>query len=211
VRIFRTFLVFVAFVCVATATAAQEAGEAGQVSQIRGAPELIRGADRLAVVAGTPVLVGDILVTQARDRMEILLVDRSVIVIGPASRVRIARYDTDGDGARAAGVLEVVSGLLRAIATPGGDLDVRARTTVVSVRSTTFTVEAAADRNAVFVASGSVAVADPAIDGGVAVLTAGEGIDVRLDPGPGEAAVLGPQRWGVSRIADTIERTTIGR
>ena len=185
------------------------ADPAGQVATVRGEPALHRGSERFAAVAGTPVRVGDLLVTGPRDRLEIHLADASVVVIGPASQVRIDTMALAPDGQRETGILEALSGLLRAVVSPGGDFDVRARATTVSVRSTELAVETGADRVSVLVLAGRVAVADPAIAAGSADLAPGDGIDIATDSATDTATVAGPQRWGPPRVARTMALTTI--
>ena len=182
---------------------------AGQVNRVRGAPELHRGAEHLAAVPGMAVLVGDVVVTDDHARLELALADQSIVVVGPASRVSVERFALTAGGRRSDCMLEAVAGVLRAVVSPGGDFNVQARSTVVSVRSTQFTVEAATDRTSVFVAEGAVDVADPAIAGGTARLSYGEGIDILFNPAADQAPVIGPQRWGSPRVARTIDRTRV--
>ena len=190
---------------------------AGQINRVRGTPELERDGARQPASTGQEVLVGDLLITDGQSRLELMMTDQSTIIIGPLSQVRVAAFSVLPEGARERSVLEVVSGILRAIVTPGGDFDVRARAAVVSVRATELAVEAAADGVAVLVLSGTVEVAGAAIGEAPITLTPGEGIDLVEEAGdppdgddaPAAPAIPAPRSWGAARIADTLQRTTL--
>ena len=80
-------------VAVAAQPAAAEDETVGQVSRSDGAPQVQRADALLAATPGLPVLVDDLLITDARSRLEVTLADRSVVVIGPASQVRVVNLE----------------------------------------------------------------------------------------------------------------------
>lgn len=201
---------------VAPLPAAAQDDSAGQVSRTAGAPLVQRGGALLAATPGLPVEVDDLLITDARSRLEVTLADRSVVVIGPASSVLVVSLETAVDDTREGTVLDIVSGILRATVTPGGSFEVRARSTVVSVRSTEFTVEAAPDRVSALVLDGVVTVADPGHEVPPVQLTRGFGIDIFLDEQagetgdqPGEPMAADVHIWGPQRVAATVLRTRV--
>ena len=203
-------------VAVAAQPAAAEDAAVGQVSRSDGAPQVQRADALLAATPGLPVLVDDLLITDARSRLEVTLADRSVVVIGPASQVRVVSLELAADDTRESSVLDVVSGILRATVTPGGSFEVQARSTVVSVRSTEFTVETAPDRVSALVLDGVVTVADPAQDVESVDLTRGLGIDIFVPPRESETGGQpGPPMppdvhvWGPQRVAETVLRTRL--
>ena len=196
----------------------------GRLSRAEGVVLVLRDGATETLSVGGDVLRGDRIITSPQSRGEVTLLDSTMVIIGPSSTVEAVALVTDAAGSRQQGTLDVVSGILRALVTPGGAFDVRTRAAVASVRSTEFVVEVTAPQVSVFVADGVVAVVprsaaaapsdrdDEALGGIVGesaaaappTLSAGQGIDV-VD---GEGA-RGVREWGDQRIADVIGRTTL--
>ena len=198
-------LVALLLLLAATPVPAQEAA-VGRVAALAGAATAERGDVAYDLAPGTPVRVGDRLVTGPGGRVKIAFADGSLLAVGPDSAVEISDYALDGAGGRVRGLLSLLTGILRATVprqAPAAPFEVRTQAAVASVRSTDWTVEAGSDRTSVFVLKGRVAVA-PAGGGAAVVLEQSFGTDVM--PGEGLAA---PKRWGAGRIRDALDRTRV--
>ncbi len=121
--------------------------------------------DRLAL--GSPVHQDDVLETRARTRLEISLPDRSVIRIGPRSRVQLvsAFFSRSAEERKVTARIAVGNLWARVAKMAGGEsrFEVQTENAVAGVRGTTFRVDARTDRSVVVkVYSGAVAVAGTA-------------------------------------------------
>jgi len=151
--------------------------------------------------AGIDVEGDDRVVTGAGAKVLIQLKDGSTLAIGPESELALADLN-----APQGGWLELVRGIVRFILSPGarsGEVGVRTRAAVASVRSTEFVVEALPDRTAIFVVQGQVEVTGR-LTGSKLALGPGEGTDVALHEAP-----TAPKRWGTKRVQDVMTRTTL--
>ena len=190
----------------------------GRLSRAEGVVLVLRDGATETLSVGGDVHRGDRIITTPQSRGEITLLDRTIVIIGPSSTLEAVALVTDDAGVRQQGTLNLISGILRALVTPGGAFDVQTRAAVASVRSTEFVVEVSAPQVSVFVASGVVAVvpfgltddeASEAAPGEPAApepptLSAGEGIDVVSGEG-----MRGVREWGRQRIVDVLDRTTL--
>ena len=196
----------------------------GRLSRAEGVVLVLRGGTTEPLSVGREVLRGDRVMTNPQSRGEITLLDSTIVIIGPASTVEAVALVTDAAGVRQQGTLNLISGILRSLVTPGGAFDVQTRAAVASVRSTEFVVEVTAPQVSVFVADGVVAVLprdaaatpsdrdDEAVgavvgesaDAAPPTLSAGQGIDVVDGEG-----MRGVREWGDQRIADVVGRTTL--
>ncbi len=121
--------------------------------------------DRLAL--GSAVRQDDVLETAARTRLEISLPDRSVIRIGPRSRVQLvsAFFSRSAEERKVTARIAVGNIWARVARVAGGEsrFEVQTENAVAGVRGTTFRVDARTDRSVVVkVYSGAVAVAGTA-------------------------------------------------
>ena len=196
----------------------------GRLSRAEGVVLVLRDGTTAPLSVGREVLRGDRIMTNPQSRGEITLLDSTIVIIGPSSTVEAVALVTDAAGGRQQGTLNLISGILRSLVTPGGAFDVQTRAAVASVRSTEFVVEVTAPQVSVFVADGAVAVVpvgaavtpsdrdDEAVgavvgesaDATPPTLSAGQGIDVVDGEG-----MRGVREWGDQRIADVIGRTTL--
>jgi hypothetical protein len=152
--------------------------------------------ERLAV--GSQVLVGDVLETQRRTRLEVKLGDGSVLRLGPASRatVEAAVFGKTVDERKVSARLLVGKVWANVAKAVGGEqrFEVQTENAVAGVRGTTFRVDAATDRSVVVkVYSGTVAVASGAVlrhehrgEGGEPPVEAGAKPERRPIAGPRE-------------------------
>ncbi len=155
------------------AAVAPAAGGAAAATPAASVTYLAGEASRRAAGAPEPLAVGsavyadDLLETRTRTRLELTLVDRSVLRLGPRSRVRLTKAlfgatAADREVAATIAVGSVWAKVTRALA--GGRFEVRTSNAVAGVRGTTFRVDARADRSCVVkVYSGAVAVAGGAL------------------------------------------------
>ena len=196
----------------------------GRLSRAEGVVLVLRDGTTEPLSVGREVLRGDRIMTSPQSRGEITLLDSTMVIIGPSSTVEAVALVTDAAGVRQQGTLDLISGIVRSLVTPGGAFDVQTRAAVASVRSTEFVVEVTAPQVSVFVADGVVAVVplgtaatpgdlDDEAAGAVVgesadtappTLSAGQGIDVVGGEGMG-----GVREWGDQRIADVVGRTTL--
>ena len=152
------------------ATPAPAPPPAGTVTFLAGDATRAAGAagkaEKLAV--GSAVRAGDVLETKRRTRLEVRLTDRSVLRLGPSSRVVVAAAafgKTVEERSVSAKLLvgKVWANVAKAV---GGEarFEVQTENAVAGVRGTTFRVDAATDRSVVVrVYSGTVAVSQGAL------------------------------------------------
>jgi len=143
---------------------APDAVAPGTVTFVSGEATRIAGgkAERLAL--GSAVEVNDTVETQRRTRLEITLRDRSVLRVGPRSRLQLsaAIFGRSLDDRKVAARLLVGEVWAKVAKVVGGDakFEVQTANAVAGVRGTTFRVDARADRSVVVkVYAGAVAVA----------------------------------------------------
>jgi hypothetical protein len=114
------------------------AADAGWVARINGAPTVTRESQTQALKQGDTVRVGDRINTDQTAKVKILLIDDSVLAIGPRSQVVLDELSLSGDSRT--GRLNVLLGRFKiAIAAwLGGrsDYEVRTPTAVAGVRGT---------------------------------------------------------------------------
>ena len=123
-----------------------------------------------------------------------------MVLLGASSTLRISEFVLSAAGERDSALLDLVSGIFRAIVTrvlPNAAFEVRTKQVVAAVRGTDWMAEVGDDTVSVVVLEGAVAVrrADEEV-----VLRNGDGVDVR----PGEP--LQTKRWGRGRIEGFRER-----
>lgn len=129
---------------------AAAADAAGVVKRVQGAVTLQRAGQSLPVAAGTPVQVGDRLVTGADGSLGLTMADDSLLTAGPASTLVISQFrfdSTTNDGnvliELLKGTLHFVSGLIAKQAPQ--NVNVQTRNALMGVRGTEFIVDARGD------------------------------------------------------------------
>ncbi len=144
--------------------ASAAAPPAGTVTFLSGEATRQGGGEAGKLALGNPVYPDDLVQTGARTRLEIKLQDKSVIRLGPQSKLRLSTAVFQ----RAAEDRQVRANLLvgqiwaKVEKVVGGEsrFEVQTRNAVAGVRGTTFRVDAKQDRSCVVkVYSGAVAVA----------------------------------------------------
>jgi hypothetical protein len=140
----------VAALVLATCTSAWAADAAGVVKRVQGSVTLQRDGQALPVAAGTPVQVGDRLVTAADASVGVTMGDDSLVTVGPASTLVVSQFrfdSTTNDGNLVLGLLKgtlhFISGLI-AKQSPQ-NVNVQTRNALMGVRGTEFIVDTRED------------------------------------------------------------------
>lgn len=154
---------------------------------------------------GAEVAAGDRIVTYERSKVAIRFVDGAELAVGPATQVEISDYVLSPERTGIRGRLTLLIGIVRT--TLAGlwrdGFEVETRAAVAALRSTDWITEMTADKAAVFVVKGVVAVTGTATADTV-VLRAGDGTDVPVD-----AAPSAPKQWGRKRVDAALARTAV--
>jgi hypothetical protein len=165
-----------AFLTLATAGAAMglhadagavPAGPSGSVTYLVGEASRSAGGKTDTLTLGSLVYENDVVETRGRTRLEVKLPDKSVIRIGPQSRVQLvsAIFGRSVEERKVSAKIVVGNIWAKVTRAAGGEshFEVRTENAVAGVRGTTFRVDAKADRSVVVkVYSGAVAVAGAA-------------------------------------------------
>ena len=175
---------FVTLAAAATAAAgllatagAVPSGPSGSVTFLVGEASRTAGERTDALALGSLVYENDVLETKGRTRLEVRLPDKSVIRIGPRSKVQLvsAIFGRSAQERKVSAKIVVGNIWAKVTRVAGGEsrFEVQTENAVAGVRGTTFRVDAKADRSVVVkVYSGAVAVAGagpvprPAHEGG---------------------------------------------
>jgi ferric-dicitrate binding protein FerR (iron transport regulator) len=146
---------------------AQKTGHAGKVTYLKGKVEAHRQGSWVKLKKDAKVYGGENIRTQKKSRVEIVLVDKSVIRLGSRSKVKINKAMFESDGKK-----QFSGKLLRGQAyamvskLTGGDSSFKIETSnaVAGVRGTAFRIDANKDRSTVVrVYTGAVAVSNAPI------------------------------------------------
>lgn len=206
VRVAPAVLALFVWLTVGLAPAAGQSRTAvGQVVDKRGAAVAVAGATTRILVIGVPVYAQERIATRPDAKLEIEFRDGSRLTLGPDTEVVLTEYAPGAGPAGGRGILTLLIGIIRTSLDDAWSRDrfeIRTRAAVASVRSTEWVTEATGDETAVFVVSGSVAVAATG-NGDSVILTPGFGTDV--DAGGPSA----PARWGAPRVRNVLQRTRL--
>jgi hypothetical protein len=146
------------------ASAAPEAPPAGSITFLDGDASRVSGGKAVKLKAGASVYQGDVVETARRTRVELTLVDQSVLRLGPLSKVELAAaaFGKGPDDRKVSAKLRVGNVWASVTKALGGEarFEVKTENAVAGVRGTTFRVDASTDKSVVVkVYSGTVAVA----------------------------------------------------
>ncbi len=180
-------------------------GIVGSVLAVRGAVFSEVGGRQQAVLANTPVHLGDTIVSMG-GKAKIALDDGTIISVGENSRMRIADYGDAANNFKTR--VSLLSGLLRLLVakvTPAGRFEVETETAVAAVRGTDWVIESTPERTSVAVVSGAVAVSgrDGQAQTTVVLDAPGQGTDVARGSAPTAVA-----HWGAARFDSILARAT---
>ncbi|HUB09809.1 MAG TPA: FecR family protein [Myxococcales bacterium] len=136
---------------------------AATVSFLTGSARRTHAGQTSALAMGGSVAAGDEVATGTASRLELTLADRSVVRLGPSSKLTLREAELSSDGAKKFSAKLLLGKLWAKVAsTLGGEshFDVETDNAVAGVRGTTFRVDAHHDRSVlVRVYAGAVAVA----------------------------------------------------
>jgi hypothetical protein len=137
---------------------------AGTITFLDGEASRTAQGQPVKLVVGAAIYQGDVIETARRTRVELTLVDQSVLRLGPRSRVELdaAAFGKGPDDRKVSARLRVGNVWASVTRSLGGEarFEVRTENAVAGVRGTTFRVDARKDRSCVVkVYSGTVAVA----------------------------------------------------
>lgn len=179
---------------------AQDAAKVGSVTAITGAADVVSFKETAIepLAPGVILFEGDRVTTHAGGRVEIELVDGSLLRLGERSEMKLEWVMHAPDLGRRNVLLEVSTGIVRAVIETVSYLSsvkVRLPTAVTSARGTDWIVEATATTCAVVTLEGVVEVAalDTAL-GPPVVLGVGEGTSITAGAPPNPASVWAEQR-----------------
>lgn len=116
-----------------------QAPMAGSVSIASGAVQIQRGTTLLAATSGTPVNVGDRVITGAGGHAVITLTDGSQLELGEASNMVLDNHALAPSGGRAATQVSLFGGVLRSVVSAAGgtpNFEVHTPNAVAAVRGT---------------------------------------------------------------------------
>jgi hypothetical protein len=194
----------------ATLTEAQQLTPIGRVTALEGVvvrhhPDSSQ-AERLHLQSF--VHQEDRIQTMAASRVKLVLVDDTVLTLGPESSLRLTEYVYTPSSQHRKSVLQAFVGVFRIAVQkvlPEGVFEVHTSNAVAAIRGTEWMAEVKPETTAVVVLEGQVAVRHARPDiGGAVVLTTGEGTDVR-----GNQAPTPPKTWGTARVEALRQATTL--
>jgi hypothetical protein len=158
VRLYLIILVVLTLLLLMTAA---HAAVVGRFTQVRGEVDLLKGGK----IPGLPVKVqdgvepGDVVRTKARAKAELTMVDDSVIVLAPESRLAVADYTYDPARNERRAVVRLFQGLVhtvvnRIIKTEEPDFIMETHTAIIGVRGTNWYTLLAPSYTSVFLPQG---------------------------------------------------------
>ena len=122
------------------------AADIGLVKVAKGSVHLERGSEKLAVVVGTALRPGDVIVTGADGAAGVTFSDNSLVSVGPGSEFAIDKYQFDPtthvgefEGSLRHGRLAAVSGKM--VKQTPESMKIRTPSAIMGVRGTEFLVQ----------------------------------------------------------------------
>jgi hypothetical protein len=177
------------------AAATAEGQNAGAVAAVLPQTTIHRNTTEIPAEKGTGVDWNDLLSTNERGRVRVVLLDQAVVSLGAASELRLLR--PAGESQR--GTLDLTYGKVRMLLpklSPGQKAELRTPTAVAGVIGTDFGADASAAGTTRFIClQGEVTIsnADPKI-GGTVVCRGGDMVDVKAGHPPSEPVPAGAAR-----------------
>jgi len=133
------FAIFTILLPVAFAARGFAQTAAGTVSAASGAVQIQRSSGLIAATSGTPVNVGDRIITGAGGHAVVTLTDGSQLEIGESSNMTLDNHTLAPSGGRAATQVSLFGGVLRSVVSAGGgtpNFEVHTPNAVAAVRGT---------------------------------------------------------------------------
>jgi hypothetical protein len=207
----RCCLALALLACV-LAGATAEAQKAGAVDAVLPQATIHRSAAEVPAAKGTDVAWNDLLRTNEQGRVRVMLLDQSLISLGPKSEVRVLRQAPSSDQSR----LELAYGKVRMRLVkqpPGKAFELRTPTAVAGVIGTDFGADASVSGTTHFIClEGEVRISssDPKIPGSV-VCKGGYMTDVKAGQPPAEPTPATPEHmenWRRNNEPDSDKKAT---
>jgi len=113
----------------------------GTVAALRGSADVERNSNKQAAHSGMPILAHDLVHTYDKSRMQVKMVDQSVITIGPKSTFSFEEYTLDG--ANSVATMQVKRGFFRSVTGKIGKVapdrfKIKTRAATIGIRGTDF-------------------------------------------------------------------------
>lgn len=113
----------------------------GTVAALRGSADVERNSNKQAATSGMPILAHDLVHTYDKSRMQVKMVDQSVITIGPKSSFSFEAYALDG--ANSVATMQVKRGFFRSVTGKIGKVapdrfKIKTRAATIGIRGTDF-------------------------------------------------------------------------
>ena len=183
-RTFRWSLVSLSLVCALAGSAGAQ--KAGAVDAVKPKAVIQRSTTELPAAKGSEVAWNDLLRTGEQGRVRVMLLDQSLISVGPKSEVRVVRQAAASNQSS----LELTYGKLRMrlVKQPGQRFELRTPTAVAGVIGTDFGADASVPGTTHFIClEGEVRISssDPNVHGSV-ICKGGYMTDVKAGQPPAE-------------------------
>ena len=142
-KILRAALVVLALPALVTSAAAKDGDVAGKVARVQGRVVAVQDAETRVLMAGDPVLIGDVLSTGKMARIEIRMIDEGIFTLSERTVFVVIDYTFGGGNDNA--LLRLLSGALSATSGRIASLDRRpfrmeTETATIGIRGTRFWV-----------------------------------------------------------------------
>ena len=135
-------------------------GAIGEITALKGEAQLQRSEQLLAVEKGTPIEVKDLLETQQRSKVQVILHDETVITIGPKSSYYFETYQEGGDTAVMMelkhGFFKIVTGKIGKIAPER--FKVKTQASTIGIRGTQFMASVQKEKEMIACSRGALVV-----------------------------------------------------
>jgi len=203
-------LLGIARAALADAAMADETPIIASVTRLRGEAAVEGGEGKReggrALALGSPLVLGDVLVTGADGRLEITFIDGTLVTLGEQARLTIDQWLYDPASQKGRGLLSVASGAFRVVTGGLGrqadhSFAVRTPYATIGIRGTDFWGGPLDDPFNVLLLQGRVVLTTP--DGEVE-LTPGLGTEIRAMGRAPEA----PHVWSAERVQRAIATVT---
>jgi hypothetical protein len=159
------FALFIMIFFFSLSAPALNAAVVGRFTQVRGEVDLLKGGKipGLSVKLRDGVEPGDIIRTKARARAELTMMDDSILVLAPESRLAVADYSYNPARGERRAVIRLFKGLVhtvvnRVIQTEEPDFIMETHTAVIGVRGTDWYTLLAPAFTSVYLARGTLGV-----------------------------------------------------
>lgn len=195
-----------ALLLLAASATAQASDHAGDVLAVSGNCFVEIAGQRSALKPQDPIHVGDTLVIADGAKLQMRMLDGSVVTAAAGTRMTVGPYAIDAATGKRDAQFSLWQGLLRAIVSKVSQpsrFEVDTATAVAAVRSTDWFVEATPSHSQIGVLNGHVMVEGTATGRSVEIVD-GQGTDVKRGASPTK-----PRPWAKREFDEYIARTRI--